>query len=81
MDTVGAYEAKTHFSKLRARVAKGEKIFIQKHGVTVAVLQPPEKETRPPIEETIEKIQQLRKGQKLGDDLTIKDLIEDGRRY
>ena len=40
MDTVGAYEAKTHLSKLLERVAKGEHITITKHGIPVAVLQP-----------------------------------------
>jgi prevent-host-death family protein len=41
MQTIGAYEARTSFSKLLERVNKGEKISIIKHGVTVAVLQPP----------------------------------------
>jgi len=41
MQTIGAYEAKTSLSKLLERVNKGEKISITKHGVTVAILQPP----------------------------------------
>ena len=40
METVGAYEAKTHLTKLLERVAKGERITITKHGVPVATLQP-----------------------------------------
>ena len=40
MYTVGAFEAKTHLSKLLDRVAKGERITIEKHGVPVAILQP-----------------------------------------
>ena len=40
METVGAYEAKTHLPKLLERVSKGERITITKHGVPVAVLQP-----------------------------------------
>ncbi len=45
METVGAYEAKTHLPQLLERVTKGERITITKHGVPVAVLQPcdPEK--------------------------------------
>ena len=39
METVGAYEAKTHLPKLLERVLKGERITITKHGVPVAVLQ------------------------------------------
>ncbi|MBW2098933.1 MAG: type II toxin-antitoxin system prevent-host-death family antitoxin [Deltaproteobacteria bacterium] len=42
METVGAYEAKTHLPKLLERVIKGERITITKHGIPVAVLQPPE---------------------------------------
>jgi len=41
METVGAYEAKTHLPKLLERVSKGEQITITKHGVPVALLQPP----------------------------------------
>jgi len=40
METVGAYEAKTHLSQLLDRVAQGERITISKHGIPVAVLQP-----------------------------------------
>jgi len=41
MDKVGAYEAKTHLPELLERVIKGERITITRHGVPVAVLQPP----------------------------------------
>ncbi|MCI5148875.1 MAG: type II toxin-antitoxin system prevent-host-death family antitoxin, partial [Candidatus Electrothrix sp. MAN1_4] len=41
METIGAYEAKTHLPKLLNRVSRGEKIIITKHGVPVATLQPP----------------------------------------
>ena len=44
METVGAYEAKTHLPKLLERVLKGERITITKHGVPVAVLQSPDLE-------------------------------------
>ena len=40
MDTVGAFEAKTHFASLLERVAKGETITITKHGHPVAKLVP-----------------------------------------
>ena len=42
MEKVGAYEAKTHLPELLERVIKGERITITRHGVPVAVLQPPE---------------------------------------
>ena len=40
METVGAYEAKTHLPKLLDRVAKGEQITITRHGMPVAILAP-----------------------------------------
>jgi prevent-host-death family protein len=40
MDTIGAYEAKTHLPKLLERVLKGESIVITRHGSPVAILQP-----------------------------------------
>src|SRR3982074_3398007 len=36
METVGAFEAKTHLAALLDRVAKGEKITITRHGVPAA---------------------------------------------
>jgi len=40
MDTVGAYEAKTHLSELLVRVEKGESIIITRHGTAIAELRP-----------------------------------------
>lgn len=41
MSIVNVHEAKTHFSKLLARVAAGERITIAKAGKPVAELGPP----------------------------------------
>ena len=40
MKTVNVHEAKTQFSKLLARVARGERIIIAKNGQPVAELRP-----------------------------------------
>lgn len=40
VNSVGAYEAKTHLSQLLERVAQGETIVITKHGVPIATLAP-----------------------------------------
>ena len=40
MQTIGAFEAKTHLAALLDRVAKGEKITITRHGTPAAVLAP-----------------------------------------
>ncbi len=49
MKTVGAYEAKTHLGQLLREAAAGETIAITKHGVTVALLVPPEGTQRPDV--------------------------------
>ncbi len=77
--TVGSYEAKTHLAQLLERVAKGEKITITKHGVPVAMLVPPAGRDRRDVAAAIEAMIEFGKGQTLGD-LTIREMIEEGRR-
>ena len=80
MRTVGSYEAKTHLPRLLDEVAGGEEITITKHGVPVAVLVPPPDRRGRSTREVIEELRELRKGVRWGDDLTIRDLVEEGRR-
>ena len=80
MVTVGAYEAKTHLSELLDRVAKGERIVITRHGTPVAALEPVDQPNRLQVKEAIERLKELSKGKSLGG-LTIRELIEEGRRY
>ena len=79
METVGAYEAKTHLSQLLERVIKGERICILKHGVPVATLQPVAPSKRKPARETIDELKQFRGGVRL-DGLSLREMIEEGRR-
>lgn len=79
METVSAYEAKTHLAQLLQRVAKGEKITITKHGVPVAVLHPAHAVKRQPVREVIEQLKKFRTQQRL-DGLSIREMIEEGRR-
>jgi prevent-host-death family protein len=79
MAEVGMYEAKTHFPKLVERVQKGETITITKHGVPVAVLAPALQRGRMTPEQAVDAIRALRKGVRL-DGLTIRELIDEGRR-
>ncbi len=79
MEKIGVYEAKTHLTKLMDRVSKGEKITITKHGVPVAILQPADSSKTEPVREVIEQLKQFRKGRRL-DGLSIRDMIEEGRR-
>ncbi|MFC0865800.1 type II toxin-antitoxin system Phd/YefM family antitoxin [Sphaerimonospora cavernae] len=78
MESVGAYEAKTYLPRLLDEVAAGKTIVITKHGTPVARLTPAQGEQTPP-EDVINALRHARHGVTLGD-LSIRDLIEEGRR-
>ncbi len=79
METIGAYEAKTHLPKLLERVMKGEQITITKHGVPVAVLQPPLSLRKTEPLKVIAELRKFRDKHPLKG-LSIRDMIEEGRR-
>ena len=79
METVGAYEAKTHLSKLLERVIKGERITITKHGVPIAVLQPPESLRKAEPKRVISELHKFRSKNRLNG-LSLRNMIEEGRR-
>ncbi|MBN1292466.1 MAG: type II toxin-antitoxin system prevent-host-death family antitoxin [Candidatus Latescibacteria bacterium] len=79
MEIVGAYEAKTHLSKLLERVTKGERITITKHGVPVAVLQPVDQEKNIDTKAVIMELRRFRKKNKLSG-LSIREMIDEGRK-
>jgi prevent-host-death family protein len=79
MDSVGAYEAKTNLPKLLERVAQGQRITITKHGIPVAVLEPYDLDKNVDLHEVILSLREFRKDKQLGD-LTIREMIEKGRR-
>jgi len=79
MAIVGAYEAKTRFAQLLARVARGERIVITRRGRPVAVLQPVEESPSLPPEEVIAALKAFRRGRRL-EGLSVRALIEEGRR-
>jgi prevent-host-death family protein len=79
MQTVGSYEAKTHLPALLARVAKGERITITRHGVPVAMIVPPSGARKADVLETIRGILESRKSHRLGG-LSIREMREEGRR-
>jgi prevent-host-death family protein len=81
MQSVGAYEAKTHLPQLLDRVARGEEIQITRNGRPVARLVPEPADEITDIRSVIAEIREFRKGRKLGDDITIRELIEEGRRF
>jgi len=78
--TIGAYEARTHFSELLARVEEGDAITITRHGTPIAQLVPIQRRTTPDQRRaTIAAVRDLAKQQSLGG-LKIKDLVAEGRR-
>ncbi len=79
METVGAYEAKTHLPKLLERVLKGERITITKHGVPVATLQSPDPDKKVDTKSVIVELKKFRDKHSLGE-ISIRDMIEEGRR-
>lgn len=84
MRTVSVTEAKTQWVQLLQAVARGESITITRRGKPVAVLGPTPKVEpidRAKVVEAIERIKELRKGTTLGPDLTIRQLIDEGRKY
>jgi prevent-host-death family protein len=86
MRTVDAYETKTDLIQLLEQVAQGEAVTLTKHGVPIAILQPAVNaqhtpaEKRLTVEEAIAELKDFRKGNRL-DGLTIREMIEEGRRY
>ncbi len=82
MTTVGSYQAKTHLPELLERVEHGEKILITRRGVPVAMLtQPPERVTRD-VQSVVEAMLDYRdQQQRTTGDLTIREMIEEGRRF
>jgi prevent-host-death family protein len=82
MENVGSFDAKTHLPQLLERVAKGEEFTITKHGKPVARLVPvADAKPRPDVRQVIEELKAFSKANTLGKDITIRDLIEDGRRF
>jgi prevent-host-death family protein len=81
MENVGAFKAKTHLAALLDRVAKGEKITITRHGVPAAMLVPvAEAEAKLTHKEIVARMRALRQQVKRGN-VSVKEMIDEGRRY
>ncbi len=83
METVGAFEAKTHLSELLQRVEAGSTITITRHGKPVARLVPVSDavdDTQQKRDRAVDGLLKLRKKYSLGK-LKARDLIDQGRKY
>ncbi|MFO0875100.1 MAG: type II toxin-antitoxin system prevent-host-death family antitoxin [Phycisphaerales bacterium] len=77
---IGAFEAKTNFSKLLERVAGGEHIVVTRNGRPVAEIVPYREDSGvDPVRAAIDGLTAARRGVTLGR-LTIRQLIDEGRR-
>lgn len=80
MRTIGAYEAKSHLSRLLDEVAEGQIVTITKHGVPVAMLVPAAGARRGSTRDVIAALRRFRRGKTLAG-LALRELIEEGRRH
>lgn len=78
MKQIGVYEAKTQLPRLLDEVERGESVTITRHGRPVARLVPVGGRRRS-AGDAIDALREFRKGNRL-DGLTIRELIEEGRR-
>ncbi len=78
MNVFGAYEAKTRLSELLDRVEKGERITITRHGVVVAVLQPPNPTPTRDVGGAVLALREFRKGRCISTE-EIASWIAEGR--
>lgn len=82
MAHIGAFDAKTHLSRLLDQVAAGESFTITKHGRPVAKLVPidaVQRAAKPDVRTAIARLHKLCKGVRLGS-IRLRDIIEEGRK-
>ena len=78
MEKVGAYEVKTHISKLLDKVSKGVEFTITRHGVPVAKLVPYNRTKNKNIQKTIKDMEAFQKEHSLNE-MSIREMIDEGR--
>jgi prevent-host-death family protein len=80
MKSIGIFEVKRHFLALLDRVARGEKIIIERRGVPAALIVPVT-DTGPKLthQEIVEGMRALRKRVKSGG-MSVREMISVGRR-
>ena len=80
-ETIGAFEAKTHFSQIIEKAEHGADFVITRRGKPVAKIIPFEQEPEMTFKEAVERIKEFRKLYR-GEpgSFNIREAIEDGRR-
>jgi prevent-host-death family protein len=82
MTTMSFYEARTHLSELLDDVAKGKSVLITRRGRPAALIGPPPNEDRQDVHQVVQEMLTFRdrEGPTLGRQVTIRELIDEGRR-
>lgn len=80
MSEIGASDAKTHLPQLLRRVQQGERFVITRHSRPVAELIPFRQRDRDRIRAAIDRLAAFQRTHSLRV-LSVRELIEDGRRF
>ncbi len=80
METVGAFEAKTHLAALLDRVERGERLTITRRGRPVAMLVPASNTNPSESARLVERMRE-RAARRAPLGMDVKQLIEEGRRF
>ena len=84
MESVGVFEAKTHFSEIVEKVVqRGVEYTITRHGKPIARIVPfngrtPEQQAR--VGKALADLKRFAKGRSLGG-ISVRELIDEGRKY
>jgi antitoxin (DNA-binding transcriptional repressor) of toxin-antitoxin stability system len=83
MTTMSFYEAQTHLSELLDHVAKGKKVLITRRGKPAALISPPPNQDQRDVRHVVQEMLAFRdrEGPTLGGQVTIRELIDEGRRF
>ena len=80
MNEIGAFEAKTHLPRLLEEVRQGASFVITRHGNPVAELIPVRKTDPERVRDAIAGLKRFQESHTLNG-LSIREMIEEGRRY
>ena len=79
MKSIGSYKLKTHLSEILDSVENGQSIHVTRHGKTIARILPPEVSQSQEVHAAVLRIKAFART-RLPKGVTIKSLIEEGRR-
>lgn len=80
MTSVALTYAKAHFSELADRASLGEEIVVTRHEVPLVKLVSARRPSQNELQELFAEMDSIRKGSRLGSDLSIEELRAEGRR-